>query len=176
MPRDHVDDGRGHEEWRDLARIAAGIEESLTRRLDCPKAADARSGHDAAAVAIEPFEIHARIPHCLHAGGDAVVDELIQAACLFDRHVLLDVEAAHRPAKARRESRNVKASDRPDAALALQNRRPGIGYRPAHGTDQAETGYNNSAFAHETLGIGSVERGERAHRRAKTLRLCCVVR
>src|ERR1035441_9174967 len=88
MPRDHVDDGRGHEEWRDLARIAPGIEESLTRRLDCPKPTDARSGHDSAAVTIEPFDIHARIAHCLHAGGDAVVDELIQAACLFDRHVM----------------------------------------------------------------------------------------
>ena len=70
------------------------------------------------------LEIEAGIGHRLHAGGDAVVHELIHAPRFLGRQVLREVEAAHRAAEAHREGGDVEARDRTDAALAAQNRRP----------------------------------------------------
>ena len=113
------------------------------------------------------LEIQAGIAHRLHAGGNAVVHELIHAARFLDAHVLLDGEAAHRAAEAGRECRDIKACDRADAAFAAQDRGPGIGHVAPDRAHQPETGDDYSAFTHEA---------PRTLRQQRRVRLCCGVR
>jgi hypothetical protein len=68
-----------------------------------------------------PLSVTACTPAATHAGGDAVVHEVIHAARFLGGHVLADVKVAHLPAKARGKGGHIKARHRTDAALTAQH-------------------------------------------------------
>jgi len=102
MSGDHVDDGRGYEERRDLAR-SHRLQVRLEILFDGPQSTDARAAHRSCACGIGLGEINAAVAYRLDPRGDAVVHELVHAARFLRRNVLCDVEVAHGAAEAGRE-------------------------------------------------------------------------
>src|SRR5690606_16421252 len=115
VPGDHVDDGRGHEERGDPARVVA-VEKGFVHLLDGGQPADARAGDHTHAVEIDLAKFDARVVHGVHAGGDAIVHELVHAPGFLGREVFLQLEVFHRTAEAAGKVGDVEAGDRPDAA------------------------------------------------------------
>jgi hypothetical protein len=101
-----------------------------------------------AAITIQFVEVEACIGHRLDAGRDAVMHELVHAARLFGRHVLIEVKVLDGAAEARGERRHIKARDRANAALALECCRPNVGHGAAQGANDTEAGDYHTAFRH----------------------------
>src|ERR1700686_775918 len=79
VPGDHVDDGRGDEERRDLAR-AHRLQVLAVFGLDGPEATDAGAAHRAAACGIGLGEVDTGVADGLHSGRHAVLHEFVHAA------------------------------------------------------------------------------------------------
>ncbi len=164
VPGDHVDNGGGHEERRDLARVHR-LQVLAVFDLDSPQTADAGAAHRAAARRVGLGEIDPRVGDRLHSGRDAVLHELVHAARFLGRDVLRDVETVHLSAEAHRKRRHVKTRHRADAAVSAQHRIPcRLDGAPDRG-HHSKTRYDNTALAH-TLPVW----------RAVRLRTCCGVR
>jgi hypothetical protein len=146
VPRDHVDDGRGHEERGDLAGIVA-FEEGVVHHLDGGQAADARAGDHAHAVEVGLLEVHARIGHGIHARGDAVVHELVHAPGFLRRQVLVELEVLHGAAEAAGEIGRVETGDRRDAAHAIDDIGPGRLHGAAHRGNDAKASNDYATLA-----------------------------
>src|SRR6185503_11043527 len=89
--------------------------------LDGAESADARTAHSAAPVRIELAHVDTGVGHRLDAGSDTVVHELVHAPRILGRDVLIHLEPAHGSAETHGKCGDIKAGDRTDSALALQN-------------------------------------------------------
>ena len=104
---------------------------------------------DAAAGRVGPGEIEPGVGDGLHAGGDAVVHELVHAPGFLGRDVLADIEVAHLAADAHWKGRHVEACHRADAALTAQH---GVPCRLDGAPDRrhhSQTRYDDPALAHD---------------------------
>src|SRR5690606_29086302 len=154
VARDHVDDAARNEERRDLLR-AAVFRDQQRGVLDRMNAADARADHDADARRVFVIDFEARVLDRLHGSGNAVMDERIHAARFLRGDVLLDVEVANLAGKPGREVAGIEMRDRPNAALAGPDVRPGFIDRIADGRNDAETGNDDATFGQGTPRSGN---------------------
>ena len=140
---DHVDDGAGHEEGRNLTH--AGIQKFLRAFFDHGQTADA--GADANADALHIFGVfQTGVPHRLNPRCHAVMNKGIHAAGVFGRDVRADIEIMHFPGNAAGESGSVEFAQRADAGLPRQDIAPCRFNGIAHGTDDAKAGNDHSAM------------------------------
>ncbi len=105
--------------------------------LDGLQSADSGAGNDSESIQICFPEVQAGIGHGLHAGGDAVVHELVHAPRFLCRQVLFKVEALHSATETTGKGADVEARDRTDAAFARQHIGPGRLHGAAHRRDDA---------------------------------------
>src|SRR6185369_16206909 len=136
MPRDHVDDARGHEERRDAAWTR--LEHLRMVHLDRVNAAYSRADCDTVAMRGRLFDLDARVANSLHAGRDAVEHEWIALARFLRLHVSGRVEIADRAGEASRERAHVVLVYRCDPADAVANLRPTFCHRVTARRNEAE--------------------------------------
>src|SRR5690606_35718936 len=119
---DHVDDGAGHVERRDLARAALGLLERGL--LDALQAADAGADGHADALGRLTLDRDAGIGDRHQRRSHAVVDEGIHLLDVLRRNPLRRVEAAHFARDPGRERGGVEVGDRADARAAVDDAVP----------------------------------------------------
>src|SRR5207253_10591170 len=120
----------------------------VVHRLDHRQAADARAVVDADALGVARGDLEGAVAPGLQARRHAVMDEEVHAPRFLRRHVRRDVEVLHLARDLAREARRIEARDARDAAPARARGCPRLRHAVADGTDDAETGKDDSATAH----------------------------
>jgi hypothetical protein len=153
MPGDHVDDGRWHEERRNLARVVAGIEKGLVLFLDPLESADAGTHDDAGTIQIDLLEVEPGVGHGIGTRCDAVMHELIDAPGFLGRKIFREFETLHCAAKAAGKVGGVIARDGRNAAHTVHDISPGGCEGAAHRRDNAHARDDYSTLAQAQLRI-----------------------
>ena len=131
-----------------VAKLAARADELIVGNpMDPDTDIGALATEDRKQAALDYIARARELGATVHAGGDAVVHERIHAAGFFRIQVFLELEALDRAAEADRKGRGIEARDRPDAALAAQRGRPGIGSRGAERAEQANACDDDATLA-----------------------------
>src|SRR5690606_9426599 len=161
LARQHIDDGAGHVEGRDLARTA--LVQGDGGLLDAAHAADAGADQGADALGVLLGHLQAGVLHGLEAGSQAIVDEGVHLLDVLRRQEGLRVEIAHFAGDAGGIGRGIGVGDRADAAAAGLDAVPGSGQGVADGRDDAHTGDDDATMAH----VGTPRLFRRAARAAR---------
>ena len=149
LARQHVDDGAGHVERRDLARPA--LQELGRLLLDAEDAANARTDDRSDAVGIGLGDFQARIVQGHERGRQSVVDERLHLLRVLGRHEGGGIEIADLPGDAGGEAGGVEMGDRTDAGTAVDHTLPGAGQVVAQRRDRAHAGDDDATVAHGWL-------------------------
>ena len=140
VARDHVDDGAGDEERRNLARAA--LQEGAMGVFDHRQTADAGTDVHADAFGILRRHFQTRVLDGLDARRHAVMDESIHAARFFGGQILGDIEPLDLPGHLRGEAGGVEAGDVGDAGFAGEDVGPSLADTDADGRNDAQAGDN----------------------------------
>ena len=146
LARGHVDDAARNEEGRDAARTA--LVAGLVVRADERKAADARTDGAAAFRRELVGDLEAGVFKRHDAGGDAEVNEAVEAAHFLDAEVLARIEVLHFAGDLAAEGGGVESGDAVDAGLAFEGGLPARGDVVADRRNHTETGNDNTTVHH----------------------------
>src|SRR5690606_3375232 len=123
VARDHVDDGAGNEERRDLAWTALVV--GVIGVLDQAEAANAGADRHTDTLGVLFGGNDAGILDRLDTGSQAVLDEGIHTTGVLGRQVLRDVEVLHLACNLRGETAGIELGDSGNAGLAGDEIGPG---------------------------------------------------
>ena len=143
LPGGEIDDGRGNEERRDLARAA--VQQVGVLALDDVEPADAGADVDAGALG-QLFVLDLVVGHLQRfiGGCDGQMNKARHLARFLFFDELQGIEVLHLGGDLAGKLRNVEAGNTLHAALAGQQRLPRLGHSVADGADHPNSRYNHA--------------------------------
>ena len=146
-----VNDGRGDEEGRDLARAA--VEHVGVLALDDVETADAGTDVDADGLGVLWRDLEAGVLHGLLCGGHGEVDEAAHLAGLLLLHEGVHVEVLDFGGDTDRVTGEIESGDLSHATLSDEQALPYLRCGVAHPAEEPHARYNDSTMLHCLLAL-----------------------
>eukprot|EP01132_Coremiostelium_polycephalum_P019401 gene19401-biopygen10627 len=119
--------------------------------FDIGQTANTRTHGHADALTVGVGDFQAGITHRLKTGCQAVLNEQVEFAGLFDREIFLDIEVLYRAAKTGGIGRKVRVFDQTNTTAASQNALPTARHIRTQWRQHTHTGDYDASTRHSTL-------------------------